>query len=196
MGIGLLQDLYRCILTSWENADDASPDAVIRRDQLDGFQDVIGTILVLEASLSSHQIIALVADIPEDKFDVISFLQQMRSVLIPGTATPQMHKSFRDYIMSERAPPGFRILTRDVHFKIARSCLDIIVNVGSHRDSGCEYTVMHWYRHLEKAVEEGGRCDDDRMWTLLGEMVEEGVGERHLSDGLYGSKIRMGGWCR
>jgi hypothetical protein len=50
--------------------------------------------------------------------DVINFLQQMRSVLIPGTtgsfeqATPKMHKFFRDYIMTERAPPGFRILTR------------------------------------------------------------------------------------
>jgi hypothetical protein len=80
---------------------------------------------------------------------------------------------------------------------------------------------------LEKAVEEGARCDDERMWTLLGEMVNEGVvgvwtgvgglwnmfisvatagwqllkvrrkhGERHLGDELYGSKIRMGGWCR
>jgi hypothetical protein len=118
MGIGLLQDLYRCIVTSWENADDASPDAVIRRDQLDGFQHVIGTILVLEAPLSIHQIIALLADISEDKLDVINFLQQMRSVLIPGStgsfeqATPKMHNSFRDYIMTERAPPGFRILTR------------------------------------------------------------------------------------
>jgi len=77
-------------------------------------------------------------------------------------------------------------------------------------------------------VEEGARCDDERMWTLLGEMVNEGVvgvwtgerelldifvsvattgwqllkvrwkhGERHLSDELYGSKIRMGvSWCR
>jgi hypothetical protein len=25
------------------------------------------------------------------------------------------------------------------------------------------------------AVEEGARCDDDRMWTLLGEMVDEGL---------------------
>jgi hypothetical protein len=53
---------------------------MIRRDQLDGFQHVIGTILVPEAPLSTHQIIALLADIPEDKFDIINFLQQMRSV--------------------------------------------------------------------------------------------------------------------
>jgi hypothetical protein len=72
MGIGLLQDLYRCIVTSWENVDDASPDAVIRRDQLDGFQHVIGTILVLEAPLSIHQIIALLADILEDKLQLFS----------------------------------------------------------------------------------------------------------------------------
>ena len=231
MGTGQLDDLYKLVLTSWENADDP---AVVAQTQLDGFHHVIGTILVLEKPLTIRQIIALLSDIPEDEFDVANFLQQMRSVLIPGTttsfdcATPQMHKSFRDYTMSERAPPGFRILTRDAHFKIAKSCLDIIVKAGSQRGIGCEYAVTHWYGHLQKAVEEGARCDDERMWTLLGEMVNEGVvgvwtgerelldifvsvattgwqllkvrwkhGERHLSDELYGSKIRMGvSWCR
>jgi hypothetical protein len=132
--------------------------------------------------LAIRKIIALLSDIPEDKFDVANFLQQMRSVLIPGTttsfydATPQMHKSFRDYIMSDRAPPGFRILTGNAHFKIARRCLDIIVKAGSQRDIGCElYAVTHWYKHLQKAVDEGARCDDERMWTLLCEMVNEGV---------------------
>jgi hypothetical protein len=179
MGIGQLQDLYRLVLTSWENVD--VPAVEPRRDQLDGFHHVIGTILVLQEPLLIRQIIALLSDVPEDKFDVDNFLQQMRSVLIPGTttsfrnATPQIHKSFRDYIMSDLTPPEFRILTGDAHFKLARSCLDTIVKAGSQRDIGCEYAIEHWYTHLQKAAKEGASCDDERMWTLLGEMLNEGV---------------------
>ena len=202
-----------------------------RATRLDGFQHVMGTILVLEKPLLIHEIVALLSDIPKDKFDVTNFLQQMRSVLIPGTttsfdyATPQMHKSFRDYIMSDHAPPEFRILTRDAHFMIARGCLDIIVKAGRQGGNGNEYAVTYWYRHMDEA---GARCDDERMWTLLGEMVNEGVvgvwskneelgnmfmcvastgwkllkvrqksGERQLRDDLYGRKKQMSeSWCQ
>ena len=128
-----------------------------RATRLDGFKHVIGTILVLEKPLLIHEIIALLSDIPKDKFDVTNFLQQMRSVLIPGTttsfeyATPQIHKSFRDYIKSERAPPEFRILTRNAHFMIARSCLDIIVKAGSQGGDCNKYAVTYWHRHVRDA---------------------------------------------
>lgn len=179
IGIGQLNTLYELVLTSWEKeiVDDPAVDPQI---QLDGFKHVIGAILALEKPLTIDRIIALLSDIPNE-FDVDNFLQQMRSVLIPGTttsfydATPQMHKSFRDYIMSERAPHQFRILASVAHFKIARSCLEIIVKPENQRGIGCEYGVTHWYGHLEKAVEEGASCDDERMWRLLGNMVNEGV---------------------
>jgi len=169
MGTGQLDDLYKLVLTSWENADDP---AVVAQTQLDGFHHVIGTILVLEKPLTIRQIIALLSDIPEDEFDVANFLQQMRSVLIPGTttsfdcATPQMHKSFRDYTMSERAPPGFRILTRDAHFKIAKSCLDIIVKQGASvvlaanmlSRIGMDTCKKLWRRERDVMMRGCGRC--------------------------------------
>ncbi|KAJ7824890.1 hypothetical protein B0H14DRAFT_1292867 [Mycena olivaceomarginata] len=115
LGIGELEALYKVILTSFEDiAKDLSQvtneqaQAALklrRQNRLYGFQHVIGTILVLQNPLTISQIIALLADIPKKNFDVGHFLKQMRSVLIPGTATlfeeatPQMHKSFRDYIM-------------------------------------------------------------------------------------------------
>ena len=178
MGIGQLDDVYKLVLTSWENVDDPAVNA---QTQLDGFHHVIGTILALEKPLTIRQIIALLSDIPEDKFDVANFLQQMRSVLIPGTttsfndATPQMHKSFRDYIMTERAPPQFRILTGNAHFLTARSCLEVIVNAGSQPELDHSYAGEHWDRHLRQAVEEGARCDDEKMWELLGDMIEDKV---------------------
>ena len=105
----------------------------------------------------------------------------MRSVSIPGTTTlfsdamPQMHKSFRDYIMGTHAPSDFRILTQNAELKIARSCLDNIVKAGSGRCNVSKYAVTHWYEHLQEAMSKGARCDDETMWKLLGEMANEGV---------------------
>ncbi|KAJ7240945.1 hypothetical protein C8J57DRAFT_1726924 [Mycena rebaudengoi] len=166
MGIGQLEDLYRLILTSFENIDGPH---------------VIGTILVLDEPLTIRQIIALLADIPEDDFDVANFLQRFRSVLIPGTttlfeeATPQMHKSFRDYIMDVHAPAEFRILKGHAHFITARSCLEVIVKAGSQSDAVVKYCVEHWYQHLRKAVEGSITWEDERMWNLFEQMVEEAV---------------------
>ncbi|KAF7342455.1 hypothetical protein MVEN_01834700 [Mycena venus] len=181
LGIGQLQDLYRLILTSFENIDGPAQDADWRASQLQGFQHVIGTILVLYEPLTICQIIALLADIPEDNFDVKNFLQQFRSVLIPGIttlfedATSQMHKSFRDYIMDVHAPAGFHILTGHAHFVTARSCLEVIAKPRSQSDVVVEYSVGHWYKHLRKAVEGTTTWEDEKMWTLFGQMVEETV---------------------
>jgi hypothetical protein len=145
-----------------------------RKNRLCGFQHVIGTILVLQKPLTISQIIALLANIPKEYFDVGHFLQQMRSILIPGTpssfeeATPQIHKSFRDFIMTEDAPAEFGIFPGPAHFVAARSCLEVIVKAGSQSDIVVEYSVQHWYQHLRKAVEGSTTWEDERMWTLFG----------------------------
>ncbi|KAJ7035859.1 hypothetical protein C8F04DRAFT_1394509, partial [Mycena alexandri] len=181
MGIGQLEDLYRVILTSFENIDGSAQDADRRASQLRGFQHVIGTILVLDEPLTICQIIALLANIPEDNFDVAKFLQRFHSVLIPGTttsfeeATPQMHKSFRDYIMDGHPPKEFRILTGHAHFVTARSCLEVIVQTGSQSEVVLEYSVQHWYKHLREAVKGGVTYEDERMWNLFQHMMEEAI---------------------
>ena len=233
VGLAKLEDLYKRILTSWEDEDTPTEDNLKDRHttRLRRFQHVIGTILVLQEPLLIHEIVALLSDISKDDFDVANFLQQMCSVLIPGTtasfdyAAPQMHKSFRDYIMSQHAPHGFQIQTEDAHFMIAGSCLDNIVKAGSPGGIGNKYAITYWHRHVREA---GARCDDERMWMLLDEMLNEGVvgvwtkntdwlgmftcvastgwkllkvrpkqGERHLSDDLYRSKKQMSkSWYR
>ncbi|KAJ7826609.1 hypothetical protein B0H14DRAFT_1245713 [Mycena olivaceomarginata] len=181
MGIGQLEDLYRLILTSFENIDDPAQDADWRANQLQGFRHVIGTILVLDEPLTICQIIALLGDIPEDDFDVKNFVQQMHSVLIPGTttsfeeATPQMHNSFRDYIMDGHAPAEFCILMGHAHFVTARSCLEVIIKAGSQSDIVVKYSVQHWYKHLRKAVEGRMTWEDGRMENLFEQMVKKTV---------------------
>ncbi|KAJ7751385.1 hypothetical protein B0H16DRAFT_1318176 [Mycena metata] len=189
LGIGALKALYMVIVTSFEDIakdlneikdEQARAALKLRREnQLCGFKHVIGTIVVLQQPLNISQIIALLADIPN--FDVLRFLQRMHSVLIPGTttsfedATPQMHKSFRDYIMDGHTPAEFRILRGHAHFVTARSCLEVIIKAGSQSDIVVKYSVRHWYRHLRKAVEGGMTCEDERMWDLFGEIMEEAV---------------------
>ncbi|KAJ6505069.1 hypothetical protein C8R45DRAFT_1208989 [Mycena sanguinolenta] len=191
LGIGELEDLYKVILTSFgDKAKDldkvtneqARAALELRREnRLCGFQHVIGAILVLQEPLTISQIIALLADIPVGNLDVGHFLQQMRSVLVPGTttlfenATPQMHKTFRDYIMDGHAPAEFCILTGHAHFVTAKSCLEVIVKGGSLSDIVVEYSVQHWYKHLRKAVEGGVTCEDERMWNLFGQIVGKAV---------------------
>ncbi|KAJ7510786.1 hypothetical protein B0H11DRAFT_2215528 [Mycena galericulata] len=190
LGIGELEALYEVILTSFEDiaknfdkvADEQARAALKLRhkNRLGGFKHVIGTILVLYEPLTISQIMALLADIPVGDFDVGHFLRQMCSVLIPGKttsfeeATPQMHKSFRDYIMDGHAPAEFCILTGHAHFVTARSCLEVIVNARSQSDV-VNYSVRHWYKHLRKAVEGRTSWEDERMWNLFEQMVEESV---------------------
>jgi hypothetical protein len=175
-GMDLLNHLYKVILTSFED-----PDRDQRVKQLCGFQHVIGTILVLNKPLTVRQITALLADISGNDFDVTNFLKQFHSVLLPGNtaafeeATPQMHKSFRDYIVDAHAPAEFCILMGHAHFVTARSCMEVIVKAGSQSNPESQYAARYWYQHLQKAVEEGVRFEDERMWNLLGQMVGDAV---------------------
>ncbi|KAF7351626.1 hypothetical protein MSAN_01595200 [Mycena sanguinolenta] len=189
LGIGALEALYMVILTSFEDiaedlnkTRDKQAQGLLKRqrkNRLCGFQHVIGTILVLEQPLTISQIIALLANVPN--FDVGHFLWHMRSILVPGTATsfeeatPQMHKSFRDYIMDGHAPAEFHIHMGHAHFGTAKSCLEVIVKAGDQSDIDVRYPVKHWAEHLRMAVEGGATWEDERIWNLLGLMVEEAV---------------------
>ncbi|KAF7377329.1 hypothetical protein MSAN_00153800 [Mycena sanguinolenta] len=179
LGIGELKQLYRVILTSFENIDVSTEDTVQRGNRLHGFQHVIGTILVLYKPMTFGQIITLS---PQRSFDVRNFLQRsFRSVLIPGTttsfeeATPQMHKSFRDYIMGEQAPEQFHIHMSHAHFVTAKNCLEVIVRGDSQSDAVLKYSKRHWYKHLREAVEGEATFQDEGIWDLLGGMEKEEV---------------------
>ncbi|KAJ7742264.1 hypothetical protein B0H16DRAFT_1023797 [Mycena metata] len=173
-GLDPLNHLYGVILSSFKDLD---PDR--RPKQLLGFHHVLGTILVLREPLTIHQITALLADIPQDDFDVANFLKQFRSVLIPGMttsfeeATPQMHKSFRDYITSAHAPVEFRILTGHAHFVTARSCLEVIVNKGGGDNPEKMYSVQYWHQHLQEAVNEGEKLEDEKRGKWLKQMADD-----------------------
>jgi hypothetical protein len=57
----------------------------------------------------------------------------------------------------------------------AKSCLEVIVRGGSQPDIDWGYSIQHWHRHLQKAVEEDVTCGDERLWELFGQMVKAAV---------------------
>jgi hypothetical protein len=177
-GLGQLEGLYKVILTSFEDIDKPAQNAGRREVRLASFRHVIGTILVLQEPLTTSQIKTLLADIYMEDLDVDNFLRQMCSVLIPDVttsfedATPQMHRTFRDYIMDARAADQFHIPPDYAHFMTARSCVKVIVGRENQSDILREYAGQHWLHHLRRGVTNTAACEDRMMWNLLEGMVK------------------------
>ncbi|KAJ7717699.1 hypothetical protein B0H14DRAFT_2643531 [Mycena olivaceomarginata] len=105
-GLSPLENLYKRILTSFEDIDHQARNATRRADRLAGFQHVIGTILVLREPLTVREIIALLADIPSKELDVAHFLQQFRTsehaasefILYPSLPCPEWQEFWQLYL--------------------------------------------------------------------------------------------------
>ncbi|KAJ7886509.1 hypothetical protein B0H13DRAFT_1473714, partial [Mycena leptocephala] len=175
-GMGELNDLYKLILSSFDNPK-RSKDK--RAKQMQGFRQVMGTILALQKQLASRQIIALCDNIPG--FGVRNVLERFQSVLFPSMTRPfeeaksQMHTTFRDYML-ESAEPRFQILAGDAHSMAMECCLENIIKAGSSQsDLDCDYSVQYWHLHLQKAVEKQASWDHNKMQILFEQMVEAGI---------------------
>ncbi|KAJ7831685.1 hypothetical protein B0H14DRAFT_1180397, partial [Mycena olivaceomarginata] len=174
MGIGQLEDLYRLVLTSFEDIDDQEPlDMQRRDDQLRGFKHVIGTILVLEEPLTIQQIIMLLARYTGGEVRchplstaIPQCLDSRARLHHSRMQYPRLHKSFRDYIVGDHVPVEFRVGVGPAHLVAANSCLGVIVKEASPKY--CQY----WHHHLRKAIEEGA-THDGGVWKLVRQMVEE-----------------------
>jgi nucleoside-triphosphatase THEP1 len=168
LGVANFEALYELILNAWlmgrarQKPITNGPKYTTR---LEYFRRIIGCLVVLQQPLYIRDIISL-TDIPKEEFDITNFLRQMRNVLIPGTESftedliPRMHKSFRDYICSDRSPNQFQIHEHEAHLGSARACLSVVVKA---QDSGPAYgyACTHWWRHLELSYEEEPRSDTD-----------------------------------
>jgi hypothetical protein len=105
-GMETLDRLYDFILKK------LFPDT--RMEKRHGFRKVVGCLVVLAAPLTIEAVRLLVG-IPESELDVQRFFQNLRSVFVAGTSQvddntgPQMHKSFFEFITSERIDDSFRV---------------------------------------------------------------------------------------
>ena len=76
---------------------------------------------------------------------------------------PRLHKSFVEFITSERADPQFRIDAHVVDVQIATKCLRLVgrlKNVGEKAlvpAGSVQYAIQNWTRHLPgEGVSESG----------------------------------------
>src|SRR5258708_983547 len=184
LGMGKLDKLYNLILDTWltggtgERQSGHDPMHTIR---LDYFRRIIRCVVVLQQLLSIRDITSIL-NIPEKEFDIKNFFQQMRSGLIPGTASvteddiPQRHKSLQDYICSRHSPKEFQIDEHEAHMDSAKACLSVVVKT---QDSGpaYDYACTQWWRHLELTYKEPRRDSDitNMLETLQDSSVRAAV---------------------
>ena len=101
--------------------------------------------------------------------NVVHFVTNLRTVLVSGTGVisnetiPRLHKSFVEYITSERADVQFRIDVPVVDSQIAAKCLRLVCRgrnggKGVESPAGCVgYAIHNWTRHLpSEGIPESG----------------------------------------
>jgi hypothetical protein len=168
-GVSLLSGLYHYILNSAKPAHDIE-------DWLCRFQEIVGTILILQTPLSSLTLARLLSQ-KEDA--VNATLTNLHSILAPESKKSALiykvhHRSFYDFVTSHSCPSEFQILEKEQHLHLAKCCLQIMNNQLTwnicqvptcskdleHRDldvtayiSGeLQYATCYWAYHLGKLV--------------------------------------------
>jgi len=136
------------------------------------FRSIVGFIVMMKEPLPIGDISALL-DLRQTRrsnpVNVVHFVTNLRTVLVSGSGIisnetiPRLHKSFVEFITSERADPQFRIDAPVVDGQIATKCLRLVgrlkntevkaaLPVGSVR-----YAIRNWARHLSgEGISESG----------------------------------------
>jgi hypothetical protein len=127
------------------------------------FRWIVGFIILMKEPLPVGDIGALLdlRRTPQSNpVDLVHFVTNLRTVLVAGSGDisketiPRLHKSFVEFITSERANPRFRVDVPMVNGQIATKCLRL---VGRLRDAGerallpagsVRYATHNWTRHL------------------------------------------------
>jgi WD40 repeat protein len=125
------------------------------------FRRVVGCIVVLREPLCLTEIedlLDLRQNVSRERVDIKHFVRRLRTVLVAGTGVidghtvPRLHKSFFEFITSERADSRFRVNTNTLHAEVATQCLRQLVNRRNvpidNFDSLLRYALGFWTSHL------------------------------------------------
>src|SRR5260221_7256546 len=127
------------------------------------FRWIVGFIVMMKEPLPVGDIAALL-DLKEtpqsNPVNVVHFVTNLRTVLVSGSGTisketiPRLHKSFVEFITSERADPQFRIDAPVVDGQIATKCLRLVGRLKNTEEKAAlpsgsvRYAIHNWVRHL------------------------------------------------
>ncbi|KAG6883238.1 hypothetical protein C0993_007266 [Termitomyces sp. T159_Od127] len=130
------------------------------------FRRLVGAILVLYEPLSLHdlsKILDLRQTPSSPAVDVIRFVKRLRTVLVVGAGIiqsrtiPRLHKSFYEYLISERVDPQFRVDMHSSHYELAIKCLLQLASANSVI-SGFKmplvyrYACRFWSQHMNYQI--------------------------------------------
>jgi len=164
-GMGDVNTLYGTILMITYTESDDCDDWEYER-----FRWIVGFIVALKEALPIEAIATLLdlRRTPEsDPVDVIHFVTNLRTVLVAGTGNisnntiPRLHKSFVEYITSERANPQFRIdVPVIIDGQIVMKCLCLVHRLRTEKTAlplaSVRYAIQNWTKHLpEKNITSG-----------------------------------------
>jgi hypothetical protein len=162
-GMGDINVLYGAILNlTYRKSDDWA---------FETFRRVVGCIVVLREPLSIARIRDML-DLRKSKtsnlVDITNFVRRLRTVLVAGadaiddTTIPRLHKSFFEYITSDRAEDRFRVSLEVSNGELLNRCL--LTLTGFHQShsntlastttgidsvpAAAQYAIRFWVSHL------------------------------------------------
>ena len=124
LGKGEIDELYDFILDSILPPKD--PD---RKSYLEGLKTVLGCLMVLQEPLDIGSISLMLS---LDKFDVLHCMKRISSLIVDGTESvtertvPKVHKSFVDYLVSDRPHSILHIDPTEQHHSLTTTCFEVI----------------------------------------------------------------------
>lgn len=199
LGMHELNELYAKILNGLNYAEDGNG--------LQYSQQIIECLLFSHQPLSIGHIRALL-DISKDQFDLLCFFEQLRSILISemGSVTeetiPKWHKSFFDYITSQKELKLGQIISYKANLTLTKGCLHILTKTTtSDGQVALTYACQSWPYHLDAAVGENSQLDVEvqslvdlmRDWKE-GHRYKEGLEEDTYVPPEYIYRLIRGGW--
>lgn len=167
---------------------DTSP--INREEMLQQFQEVVGSIILLENPLSTSALARLLEIALENILDILDLLHSV--LRVPSSfeePVKLLHLSFRDFLVdSERQKSSFWVDKKDVHQRLATKCLRImqkslradvcgvqnpgtlqssmtLERVNKSLTSETQYACKFWSHHLKEANASITDCDE--VWEFL-----------------------------
>ncbi|KAF7978384.1 hypothetical protein HWV62_769 [Athelia sp. TMB] len=162
-GMGDINVLYGTILQfAFKECDDAW--------RFETFRRVVGCVATLKEPLAISAIQGLLdlrRDPSSPPVDLIHFFRRLRTVLVAGAeaidgeTVPRLHKSFFEFITSQRAKQNFRVNLRSSNGELALRTIHRLVEYypgpgepsNMPQSSELRYAVQSWGLHLGQADE-------------------------------------------
>ena len=134
------------------------------------FRRLVGCIVVLREPLPLTQIdnlLNLRRHMASERVDIKHFVRKLRTVLVAGAdaidgqTVPRLHRSFVEFITSERADPRFRVDMTMSHTEVAVQCLRQHIFwshstvTGDPFPSPLRYAIEFWPSHLAQEMTGG-----------------------------------------